>query len=254
MQSINSALISNPQPDQLLLSLLKQAQNESATPKIFRESWKQAFTFYQKDKKREHLIRAIEELKSNTALSSLQFRECCRTLEDIALSPRVSDLNKQNYYTRVVDGRNSHPHSLKGIACFLKCRYPEEQFFFAFHLCRDSLTCLEPAEIMKLRLKPSNSSRVTDIRFEHIVKAAEAKPVFLIYQYSETLHKMLVILQKENHECTLSLFDSLGINPCNRINLKKNRKKMRKDASSHEMSYHLPSLRIFSLSSVPSSK
>ena len=217
MQSISSAPISNYQPDWLFPSILKQAQNESATSKSFREGWKQAFTLYQKDKKREHLIRTIEELKSNMSLSSLQFRECCRTLEDIALSPRVSDLNRQDYYTRVVDGRNSHPHSLKGIACFLKCRYPEEQFFFAFHLCRDSLTCLEPAEIMKLRLKPSNSSRVTDIRFEHIVKAAEVKPVFLIYQYSETLHKMLVILQKESHGYILSLFDSLGINPWNRI-------------------------------------
>jgi hypothetical protein len=126
-------------------SAWEQIQNESATTKEFREYWKKAFTHYEDYEKKERLLSAVEELKKETMLSLLQFRECLRTLEDIALSPRVSDLNRQGYYTRLVDGRNHHLHSLQGLACFLKSHYPNEQLFFAMHICQNGLTCLKPS-------------------------------------------------------------------------------------------------------------
>lgn len=207
----------SPPAGWLAASLQETIREELETSRETSSGWKQTFTRYGEKEKKERLIEAIEELKSGTTLSSFQFRECFRVLEDIALSPRVSDLNRQHYYTRVVRGRNNHVLSLKGIACYLKDRYPNARLYFASHICNDSLTCLRSSEIMTLRTNMNNSVHVEEVELDRLLKLA-GKTVFVVYQYSQTFHKMLFILQKTSGAYTLSFFDSLGINPWRRIN------------------------------------
>ena len=180
---------------------------------------KQTLATYSADQRKKSLIQALKKVKSDTALTLCQFNQCLRILENIALSPRISDLNRHGYYSRIVDGWYPHVHSMNGLACYLRSFYPDEEILFAFNVYNSSLNCMK--SFTKTASKKPGKFIITiynhDIALSKIQALSEKKPVFIVYEYPESEHKMLIMFQKESTGYVLRFFDSLGINPWNRM-------------------------------------
>lgn len=200
---------------------IKRILNDDSVPQQndFEEEWKGTLANYSPDKKKVKLLSTVHQLRTDNTLTLFQFRKCLRILEDIALSPRVSKLNMQGYYTRLVPNFNNHPHSMHGLATYLKTHYPNEQIVFAFDANSKYIHGIE--SFNKYR-RPSSLKFITDLRVNYIdicqfKSKLENKPVYFVYEYSHSEHKVLFIMQKETTGYVLSFFDSLGVNPWKRL-------------------------------------
>lgn len=164
--------------------LAKQANFYSHTTKVH-PRWKKILNAMEPLERKEFFLQSIIYLRDDKNQPNKILNLCLRVLQDLALSPRVSNLNSLKYYIRKVDGGNHHPLLLKGIKTFLTTLYPEETIYFI--------------------------DEYTELTDELLPE--DQKSCWIVLQPQEKIHQILMRVFQENSNICLETFDSTGFTP-----------------------------------------
>ncbi len=147
--------------------------------------WKKILNTMEPIERREFFIQSINQLQNDKNQTEKILTLCLRVLQDLAFSPRVSNLNSLKYYLREVNKGYQHPLLLKGTKTFLRALYPEETIHFI-----------------------SAHSKVTIAMLP-----TDQKSCYIVLQPENALHQSLMRISNANSTMYLQIFDSLGYAP-----------------------------------------
>lgn len=133
------------------------------------------------ERRKAKLLNAIEELRDKK-LCLDQIDVCFRVLQDLALSPRVSNLNSLKFYARRTSGNSPRPPSLE----------------FTKHLFRHEIEKEEMFCISEISEFPS-------------LNQLGNQPKWIIVKYGELKHQALLRVWRPQQVYQLQIFDSLGV-------------------------------------------
>jgi hypothetical protein len=123
---------------------------------------------------------------NDTHLTIDQMVVSLRIIERVALSRRISTLNGEQLYGRIVDGNKNHTPNLEAIERYISFHYPSVNVQYIDHY---------------------NSLNVISLR-ESLL---EGESVWVVFQHPKSVHKSLLkVTQDENQEVMIYIWDSLG--------------------------------------------
>lgn len=146
------------------------------------ESCKQDLQKLSADGKKQKLLAAVDELTTNPKLTDDHLNVCFRILQDLALSPRVSNLNSLNLYARRVEVYEPRP-PLLNMSSYLFQKECEEKRMFL----------------------------IEDVDAFPDAQQLGDSPKWIVLKYGRYMHQTLLRIFTEEKVRKLQIFDSIGM-------------------------------------------